>query len=65
MSETLYFLDESRRHIVLQAIVEVCSYRQYLWKEAEVEASIQYVVNEQGLPLSVFENKNRTFNMDI
>lgn len=119
MSETPYFLDESRRRIVLQAIVEVCSYRQwvllaahvrsnhvhcvihailqpeqimntiksyasrhlnkanldgdrvnrwtrhgstrYLWKETEVEATIQYVVNEQGLPMAVLENKNRTF----
>jgi hypothetical protein len=33
--------------------------------EAAVEAAIQYVVNEQGLPMSVFENKNRTFNMAI
>ena len=123
MLETPYFLDESRRHIVLQAIVEVCGYRQwvllaahvrsnhvhcvihailrpeqimnaiksyasrhlnkanldgnrvnrwarhgstrYLWKEAAVEAAIQYVVNEQGLPMSVFENKNRTFSMVI
>lgn len=120
MSETPYFLDELRRRIVLQAIMEVCSYRQwvllaahvrsnhvhcvihaisqpeqimntiksyasrhlnkakldsdrvsrwtrhgstrYLWKEAEVEATIQYVVHEQGLPMAVFENKNRTFN---
>ncbi len=37
----------------------------YLWKEAEVEAAIQYVVNEQGLPMAVFENKNRIFNMAI
>jgi len=37
----------------------------YLWKEAEVEATIQYVVNEQGLPMAVFENINRTFNMAI
>ena len=37
----------------------------YLWKEAEVEAAIQYVVNEQGLPIAVFKNKNRTFNMAI
>jgi len=37
----------------------------YLWKEAEVEATIQYVVNEQGLPMAVFENKNRTFNTAI
>jgi REP element-mobilizing transposase RayT len=119
MSEPPYFLDESRRRIVLQAIIEVCRYRQwvllaahvrsnhvhcvihallppeqimnsiksyasrhlnkanldgdrvnrwtrhgstrYLWKEAEVEATIQYVINEQGLPMAVFENKNRTF----
>ena len=27
----------------------------------EIEAAIQYVVNEQGLPMAVFENKNRTF----
>lgn len=123
MSETPYFLDESRRRIVLQSILEVCSYRQwvllaahvrsnhvhcvihailqpeqimntiksyasrhlneakldgdrvnrwtrhgstrYLWKEAEVEATIQYVVNEQGLPMAVFENKNRIFNTVI
>jgi hypothetical protein len=37
----------------------------YLWKEAEVEATIQYVVNEQGLPMAVYENKNRTFNAVI
>ena len=123
MSETPYCLDESRRRIVLQTIVEVCGYRQwvllaahvrsnhvhcvihailqpeqimnaiksyasrhlnkanldgdrvnrwtrhgstrYLWKEAEVEATIQYVVNEQGLPMAVFENKNRAFNAAI
>ena len=116
-------INDFPRHIVLQAIVEVCSYRQwvllaahvrsnhvhcvihailqpeqimnviksyasrhlnkvnldgdrvhrwarhgstrYLWKIAAVEAAIQYVVNEQGLPMSVFENKNRTFNMVI
>lgn len=33
----------------------------YLWKEQEVEATIQYVVNEQGLPMAVFENKHRIF----
>ena len=125
MSETPYFLDEPRRRIVLQTIIEVCNYRQwvllaahvrsnhvhcvihailqpeqimntiksyasrhlnkadldgdsyrinkwtrhgstrYLWKEAEVEATIQYVVNEQGLPMAVFENKNRTFNLNM
>ena len=37
----------------------------YLWKEAEIEATIQYVVNEQGLPMALFENKNRTFNTAI
>ncbi len=119
MPETPYFLDDSRRQIVLQAIEEVCIYRKwvllaahvrsnhvhlvihaltqpeqimstikayasrhlnkakldkcrasrwthhgstrYLWKEAEVEATIQYVVNEQGLPMAVFENKDRAF----
>ncbi len=123
MSEAPYILDESRRRIVLQAITEVCSYRQwvllaahvrsnhvhlvihatsqpekilntiksyasrylnevnldedrvrrwtrhgstrYLWKETEVEATIQYVVNEQGLPMAVFENKNRRFHTAI
>ena len=123
MTEVPYFLDESRRCIVLQDIMEVCRYRQwvllaahvrsnhvhciihgilqpeqimntiksyasrhlnkakldcnrvnrwtrhgstrYLWKEAEVEATIQYVVNEQGAPMAVFENKNLTFNMAI
>ena len=34
---------------------------QYLWKEAEIEATIQYVVYEQGLPMAVFENKDRSF----
>jgi len=33
----------------------------YLWKEAEVEATIHYVVYEQGLPMAVFENKERSF----
>ncbi len=33
----------------------------YLWKEAEVEATIHYVVYEQGLPMAVFENKDRSF----
>jgi REP element-mobilizing transposase RayT len=33
----------------------------YLWKEEEVEATIQYVVYEQGYPMAVFENKNRSF----
>ena len=36
-----------------------------LWKEAAVEAAKNYVVNEQGLPMSVFENKNRIFNRTI
>ncbi|KTD66063.1 transposase [Legionella shakespearei] len=31
----------------------------YLWNESEVESTIQYVINEQGLPMAVFENKNR------
>ena len=118
MVETPYFLDEPRRQIVLQAIKDVCIYREwillaahvrtnhvhlvirgltqpekimntikayasrhlnnakldasgvsrwtqhgstrYLWKETNVEATIQYVVYEQGLPMAVFENKNRT-----
>ena len=29
--------------------------------KARFKATIQYVVNEQGLPMAVFENKNRTF----
>ena len=37
----------------------------YLWKEAEHEATIQYVVHEQGSPMAVFENKNRIFNAAI
>ena len=31
----------------------------YLWKEEDVEATIQYVVYEQGDPMAVFENKSR------
>ena len=123
MLDTPYFLDEPRRRIVLQAIIEACCYRQwillaahvrsnhvhcvihailkpeqvmntiksyasrhlnkanldgnrvnrwarhgstlYLWKNVEVEAAIQYVVNEQGLPMAVFENIDRTFNVAI
>jgi REP element-mobilizing transposase RayT len=119
MAETPYFLDETRRQIVLQAILEVCKYREwvllaahvrsnhvhlvihaittpehilssvksyasrhlnqtkfdrcrvnrwthhgstrYLWTEAEIEATVHYVVNEQGLPMAVFENKDRAF----
>ncbi len=33
----------------------------YLWKEEEIEATIQYVVHEQGEPMAVFENKERYF----
>ena len=33
----------------------------YLWHEEEVEATIQYVVCEQGSPMAVFENKDRSF----
>jgi REP element-mobilizing transposase RayT len=32
----------------------------YLWKEEEVEATIQYVVHEQGSPMAVFENQCRS-----
>lgn len=123
MLETPYSLDELRRSIVLQAISEVCKYRQwvllaahvrsnhvhfvvhaklspeqvmntvkayasrylnkakldsdrknrwtrhgstrYLWSEEEIEATIQYVVYEQGSPMAVFENKNRVFGVEI
>ncbi len=119
MSETPYSLDESRRQIVLKAIIDACNFKQwdlwaahirsnhvhciihallkpeqimntikayssrqlnkanidsnrinrwtrhgstkYLWNNTEVEATIHYVVYEQGLPMAVFENKNRTF----
>jgi REP element-mobilizing transposase RayT len=37
----------------------------YLWKEADVEATIQYVVHEQGLPMAVFENRSGTFKTAI
>ena len=37
----------------------------YLWNEAELEATIQYVVYEQGLPMAVFENKDRIIGADI
>ncbi len=32
----------------------------YLWKEENVEATIRYVVYEQGDPMAVFENKSRS-----
>ena len=32
----------------------------YLWKAEDVEATIQYVVHEQGDPMAVFENKSRS-----
>ena len=31
----------------------------YLWKEEDVEATIQYVIHEQGDPMAIFENINR------
>ncbi len=31
----------------------------YLWKPEQVEAAIQYVVQEQGEPMAVFEQKDR------
>lgn len=33
----------------------------YLWKDADIEATIQYVVYEQGSPMAVFENKERSY----
>jgi REP element-mobilizing transposase RayT len=30
----------------------------YLWREEEVQATIQYVVYEQGSPMAVFENRD-------
>ncbi len=32
---------------------------QYLWKEEDIEATIQYVVHEQGTTMALFENKER------
>jgi REP element-mobilizing transposase RayT len=32
----------------------------YLWNEEQVEATIHYVVYEQGNPMAVFENKSRS-----
>ena len=32
----------------------------YLWKAEDVEATVQYVVHEQGDPMAVFENKSRS-----
>ena len=34
---------------------------QYLWQETNVEATIHYVVDEQGSAMAVFENKDRGF----
>jgi hypothetical protein len=31
----------------------------YLWKEEDVEVTIQYVIHEQGDPMAIFENKSR------
>jgi REP element-mobilizing transposase RayT len=33
----------------------------YLWREEDIEATIQYVVYEQGSPMAVFENKDHSF----
>ncbi len=35
----------------------------YLWNECEVEATIRYVVHEQGKPMAVFENIKRSFEI--
>ncbi len=39
MLEAPYFLDGSRRHIVLQAILEVCRYRQWVLLAAHVRSN--------------------------
>lgn len=31
----------------------------YLWKEEDIEATIHYVIHEQGNPMATFENKSR------
>jgi REP element-mobilizing transposase RayT len=33
----------------------------YLWKEEQVEATIDYVINQQGEKMEFFENKQREF----
>ncbi|HVE43914.1 MAG TPA: transposase [Gammaproteobacteria bacterium] len=33
----------------------------YLWREEDIEATIQYVIHEQGSPMATFENKMRSF----
>lgn len=35
----------------------------YLWREEEVEATIQYIVCEQGSPMAVFENTDRSLTV--
>ena len=37
----------------------------YLWKEEEIEATIQYVIYEQGEPMAFFENQDRLFATSI
>lgn len=37
----------------------------YLWKNSEIESTIQYVIDEQGDPMAVFENKTRTFKTPV
>ncbi len=120
--ETPYILDEPRRVIILKAIVEVCTSRQwvlfaahvrtnhihiivhaieipehitnsikayssrylndsrldgnrknrwsrhgstrYLWNENEVESTIQYVIHEQGEPMALIENTERSCDLE-
>ena len=36
----------------------------HLWREADVEAAIGYVVREQGAPMAVYENVTRALGED-
>ena len=35
----------------------------YLWKSEAVEAAIHYVISEQGDPMAVFENPDRSLTL--
>ncbi|HAU1604608.1 TPA: hypothetical protein JBJ19_07110 [Legionella pneumophila] len=66
MLETPYFLDELKRHIVLQAICEVCRYRQWVLLAAHVRSNhVHLVIHAQRSPEQVMNTVKAYASRDL
>ena len=61
MLETPYCLDEHRRHIVLQAIIDVCDYRQWVLLAAHIRSNHVHCVIHGLLPPEPIMNTIKSY----